>query len=251
MTAFEFKNIDENSDRYINPSSMGNFLNEEEIKHNTMFGKQVRVGIIGPSGSGKTTLLKEFIKKPDHFNYSKIIVYASITSLRSGFYRNLKEAAPDVVSLVPIDLIQHLDKTVMDVKEKYFIIFDDIATVRNKKLIESVESFFAFGSKLNMHLFYLSQSNTNTGLNKFMRQNISSYIIMYGTESEQIDLIFRQVVGKDITDLDKQALKEQLNAKQYNYLIIAKQVPIEEGRYVVNDKIFRIKLKIYSSRVKS
>jgi len=77
----EFKQIDENSDRFINTSSNESTLNPEEIKHDTMFGKQVRVGIIGPSGSGKTFVLKQFIKKTQHFYYTKIIIYAALTSL--------------------------------------------------------------------------------------------------------------------------------------------------------------------------
>ena len=56
MTNFEFKTIDEKSDNFLNTTSMDSMLNKEEKKHDTMFGKQVRVAIIGPSGSGKTTL---------------------------------------------------------------------------------------------------------------------------------------------------------------------------------------------------
>ena len=82
----EFKQITKNDDYYIDAKSNDHMLNPEEIKHPTMFGNQVRVGIIGPSGSGKSTLLKEFVKKTNMFRYTRIIVYASLTSLKSGFY---------------------------------------------------------------------------------------------------------------------------------------------------------------------
>ena len=127
MTNSEFVPIEKDSDMYIETESNEHMLNKEEIKHETMFGKQVRVGIIGPSGSGKSTLLKEFIKKVDMFQYTKIIIYAALTTLKSGLYQSLKDLAPDVVSLVPILLIKPLEETNLDPNEKYFIIFDDIS----------------------------------------------------------------------------------------------------------------------------
>jgi len=238
MSQYNFQPVDEKSDTYISTKSNDHMLNSEELKHQTMFGKCVRVGIIGPSNSGKTTLLKEFIKKTDMFKYTKIIVYAAITTIESGFYKTLYETAPEIISLIPIDLIEPLDRTNLDPKESYMIIFDDIATVKNKKIIEAVESFFAYGSKRNMHLFYLTQGYTGTAFSKTMRKNITSYIIMQGTENDEIDLLFRQIVGKNITDTDKQILKEKLDSRQFNYLIIAKPLSIEDGKYRVNNDIY-------------
>jgi adenylate kinase family enzyme len=238
MNNYEFRNIDSNSDLFIQSTSNDKLLNKEEIKHPTMFGKQVRVAIIGPSGSGKTTLLKEFIGKVNMFQYTRIIIYAPITTLNSGFYQALRKAAPDMVSLVPIDLIQKIDNSNLDPIEKYFVVFDDVATDSRKFVTESIRTFFSHASKIFMHIFYLTQAYTNTSFDRYMKTNIYSFIIMSGTEESSIKLLFRQVVGNDVSDDEKHVLIERLNSKEYNFLIISMRLPIEDGRYRINNQTF-------------
>jgi GTPase SAR1 family protein len=162
-------------------------LNKEELKHPTMFGRQVRVAIIGPSGSGKTTLLKQFIRKVKMFQYTRIIVYAPLTTLNSGFYKTIRERAPDIVSLVPIDYIQKIDNSNLDPNEKYFVVFDDVATDSRKFVTESIRTFFSHASKIFMHIFYLTQAYTNTSFDRYMKTNIYSFIIMNGLKNQVLN----------------------------------------------------------------
>jgi hypothetical protein len=186
--------------------------------------------------------------------FDKIVIYGPVKTLKSGLYSELKKEAPDIVTLVPIELLKNFNQIKVDKKlsdrldvedgathmyrdKTYMIVFDDMATVDDKNIIKNVNSYFSFGSKLNLQIFYISQKYSSTALSTYSRDQLSSIIIMSGTNSDEIKKIFREKIRGDLTKQEQDELISKLNSSKFSFIMINSDLPFNKGRIRFNNQI--------------
>ena len=118
-----------------------------------------RILIIGGSGSGKTNALLNLInKQPD---IDKIYLFAK-DPYEVKYQFLIKEKAWHQITLMilKLDVYKNIDEYNADKERQILIVFDDMIAdmVNNKKLNPMVTDLFLRGRKLNISLFFVTQS---------------------------------------------------------------------------------------------
>ena len=153
--------------------NLDDYVNENKTKHNKNWpytpDHPYRILIIGGSGSGKTNVLLNLIEnQPD---IDKIYLYAKdpyeakyqyLINKREGVCINhfndpkaFIEHSNDIC-----DVYKNIDEYNIDKECKILIVFDYMIAdmINNKKLNSTVIELFIRGRKLNIFLFFITQS---------------------------------------------------------------------------------------------
>ena len=150
-----------------------NYVNENKTKHNKNWpyipDHPYRILIIGGSGSGKTILLLHLIE--NQLEIDKICLYAK-DPYKAKYQYLINEG--EGVSITHFndpkasieysndmhDVYKNIGEYNHDKENKILIVFDDMVAdmIYNKKLNSIVTELFIRGRKLNISLFFITQS---------------------------------------------------------------------------------------------
>ena len=112
--------------------------------------------------------------------------------------------------------------------ENGIIVFDDILGPSNSRFIDQ---FFIRGRHNILDIYYLSQSYFD--LPKRTIRNNSNKIILFNQTLKDIEHIYRDVAGYDMTYDEFKELCRKSWDEDYNYLCIDRSKKRDQGRYCI------------------
>ena len=112
--------------------------------------------------------------------------------------------------------------------ENGIIVFDDILGSSNSRFIDQI---FIRGRHNNLDIYYLSQSYFD--LPKRTIRNNSSKIILFNQTLKDIEHIYRDVAGYDMTYDEFKELCRKSWDEVYNYLCFDRSKKRDQGRYCI------------------
>ena len=169
-----------------------------------------RTLLVGPSFSGKTYLMLKILSRiPDRDIYI-------ITKSPPEQYINSKIKIKEIG-----DEIKPLNEY-----ENGIIVFDDISGSSNCRFIDQ---FFIRGRHNNLDIYYLSQSYFD--LPKRTIRNNSNKIILFNQTLKDIEHIYRDVAGYDMSYDEFTELCRKSWEEDYNCLSIDRSKKRDQGRY--------------------
>ena len=171
-----------------------------------------RTLLVGPSFSGKTYLMLKILSR-----ISDRDIYI-ITKSPPEQYTNSKIKIKEIS-----DEIKPLNEY-----ENGIIVFDDILGSSNSKFIDQ---FFIRGRHNNLDIYYLSQSYFD--LPKRTIRNNSNKIILFNQTLKDIEHIYRDVSGYDMSYGEFKELCRKSWEDDYNYLCIDRSKKRDQGRYCI------------------
>ena len=155
--------------------------------------------MVGPSFSGKTYLILKILSRIS--NRDIYIITESPPEQNSNSEFKIKEINDEIKSL-------HED-------ENAIIVFDDILGSSNSRL---VDQYFIRGQHSDLEFYYLSQFSFD--LPKRTVKKSSNKIFLFNQTLKDIEHIYRNVSGYDMSyDEFKEFCRKSLE-KKYNYLCI-------------------------------
>ena len=171
-----------------------------------------RTLLVGPSFSGKTYLMLKILSR-----ISDRDIYI-ITKSPPEQYTNSKIKIKEIS-----DEIKPLNEY-----ENGIIVFDDILGSSNSKFMDQ---FFNRGRHNNLDIYYLSQSYFDL-LKRTIRNN-SNKIILFNQTLKDIEHIYRDVAGYDMSYDEFKELCRKSWEEDYNYLCIDRSKKRDQGRYCI------------------
>ena len=215
--------INHNKENHSNENIIINNDNSDNIMFN-------RTLIVGPSFCGKTHLLLnklQLIRLNDSEKQIKIITrspeqYENTALLAFGIELEDTEGQQSCVS-VEEDLE---DRTIQDFKN-CCVVFDDMLD-NNQKLIDP---FFTRGRHNDLDVYYLSQSYFD--LPKRTIRNSSNIIILFQQTLKDVEHIYRDIAGFDMSYDEFKSLCREAWKEKYNYLLINRLKDKNGKKYLI------------------
>ena len=171
-----------------------------------------RTLLVGPSFSGKTYLMLKILSR-----ISDRDIYI-ITKSPPEQYTNSKIKIKEIS-----DEIKPLNEY-----ENGIIVFDDVLGSTNSRF---VDQFFIRGRHNNLDIYYLSQSYFD--LPKRTIRNNSNRIILFNQTLKDIEHIYRDVAGYDMSYDEFKDLCRKSWEEDYNYLCIDRSKKRDRGKYCI------------------
>ena len=172
-----------------------------------------RTLLAGCSFSGKTYLMSEIFSRipPDRNIY---IITKSPREQFSNSEIKTKEISDEIKPL--------------NEYENAVIVFDDVLGSPSSKYIDQ---FFIRGRHNNLDLYYLSQLFFD--LPKRTIRNISNKIFLFNQTLKDIENIYRDVGGHDMSYDEFKELCRKSWKEDYNYLCIDRSKKTDQGKYCI------------------
>ena len=171
-----------------------------------------RTLLVGPSFSGKTYLMLKILSR-----ISDRDIYI-ITKSPLEQYTNSK-----------IKIKEISDETKpLNEYENGIIVFDDVLGSTNSRFIDQ---FFIRGRHNNLDIYHLSQSYFD--LPKRTIRNNSNRIILFNQTLKDIEHIYRDVAGYDMSYDEFKELCRKSWDEDYNYLCIDRSKKRDQGKYCI------------------
>ena len=187
-------------------------VKEKPIIDNVNNNNNNRTLLVGPSFSGKTYLMLKILSRiPNRDIY---IISKSPPEQYSNTKIKIKEICDEIKPLSEY--------------ENGIIVFDDILGSSNSKFIDQ---FFIRGRHNDLDIYYLSQSNF--GLPKRTIRKNSNKIILFNQTLKDIEHIYQDVGGYDMSYDEFKELCKKSWEKHYNYLCIDRSKKKEQVRYCI------------------
>ena len=178
--------------------------NENQIDNNCS-----RTLIVGPSFCGKTHLLLnklQLIRLDDNTRKIHIITRSPEQ------YSNTALLASDMkIEQVKVEDLE--DKSIQDF-QSCCVVFDDMLDTSQKL----IDPFFTRGRHNDLDVYYLSQSYFD--LPKRTIRNNSNIIILFQQTLKDVEHIYRDIAGFDMSYDEFKSLCREAWKEKYNYLII-------------------------------
>ena len=209
-----------------------NYTNNEIINHNENYDNNnytnniitndnndnncKRTLIVGPSFCGKTLLLLNKIQLIRLYDKEKQI---HIITRSPGQYENIQ--------LEDVSVDEDLeDRTIQDF-QNCCVVFDDMLD-SNQKLIDP---FFTRGRHNDLDVYYLSQSYFD--LPKRTIRNNSNIIILFRQTLKDVEHIYRDIAGFDMSYDEFKSLCREAWRDNYNYLLINRLEDKNGSKYMI------------------
>ena len=171
-----------------------------------------RTLLLGPPFSGKIYLMLKILSRiPDRDIY---IITKSPPEQYSNSKIKIKEINDEIKPL--------------NAYENGIIVFDDILGSSNSRFIDQ---FFIRGRHNNLDIYYLSQSYFD--LPKRTMRNNSNKIILFNQTLKDMEHIYRNVAGYDMSYDEFKELCRKSRDEDYNYICIDRSKKRDQGRYCI------------------
>lgn len=195
-------------------------------RHGALLANNARAILCGASGCGKTNLLFNLLTAPNGLKFQHVYLYTKTPNQPK--YQLLQSIINDV-SGVDMTIFTENDAVMPPEELKHFsvCIFDDVVGEKQK----NISHFFTRGRHNNLDSFYLTQ--TYTKVPKQLIRDNANLIIVYKQDETNIKHIFDDhCCGDNFTFAEfKEMCGLCWNSGPYGFLTIAKDFPIDAGRY--------------------
>ena len=214
ITNDEIINHNENHDNNIITNDDNN------INDNIMFNRTL---IVGLSFCGKTHLLLnklQLIRLDDNTRKIHIITrspeqYSNTALLASGKEIEQVKVEEDLE-----------DKSIQDF-QNCCVVFDDMLDTSQKL----IDPFFTRGKHYDLDVYYLSQSYFD--LPKRTIRNNSNIILLFQQTLKDVEHIYRDIAGFDMSDDEFKSLCREAWRERYNYLLINRLEDKNGKKYMI------------------
>ena len=206
--------IDDNNENHNNQIDDNN--NQIDDNNNQIVNNCNRTLIVGPSFCGKTHLLLnklQLIRLDDNTRKIHIIT-------RSPEQYNKME-----IEDVSVDEDLE-DKSIQDF-QNCCVVFDDMLGTSQKL----IDPFFTRGRHNDLDVYYLSQSYFD--LPKRTIRNNSNIIILFQQTLKDVELIYRDIAGFDMSYDEFKSLCREAWRDPYNYLLINRLEDKNGSKYMI------------------
>nr|CAI5825367.1 unnamed protein product [Callosobruchus analis]CAI5845687.1 unnamed protein product [Callosobruchus analis]CAI5863027.1 unnamed protein product [Callosobruchus analis] len=194
-------------------------------KHGSLFGgESKRALIVGASGSGKTNIMISLITHPNGLRFSNIYIYCK--SPYQPKYRYLRKVLEPLKEIGYFEYTD--DKNIVPpnlIKPNSLIIFDDVASCSQ----DIIRQYYSFGRHRNTDCFYLCQ--TYTAIPKHLLRDNATLLIVLPQDILNLKHIYEDHCSMDMTFQEFKQMCGLCWQKPYDFLVIDKDSPKEEGRY--------------------
>lgn len=197
---------------------------EEKIprKHGILLPGSIRGVICGPSGCGKTCIMINLLYHQHGLRFENVYLFSK--TLFQKKYQKLEEvitSIPGMCYTASSDSITPLS----DVKLNSVLIFDDVAC---ESQVE-IRNTYCMGRHKGVDCFYLTQ--TYTAVPKHLLRDNLNFIILFKQDYLNLKHVFEDHVAGDMNFSTFQKLCAEVWKEPFNFLVIAKDFPLNEGRY--------------------
>ena len=184
--------------------------------NNQMDNNCNRTLIVGPSFCGKTHLLLNKLQLIQLYDKEKQI---HIITRSPGQYTNTE--------IEDISVDEDLeDRTIQDF-QNCCVVFDDMLDTSQKL----IDPFFTRGRHNDLDVYYLSQSYFD--LPKRTIRNNSNIIILFQQTLKDVEHIYRDIAGFDISYDEFKSLCKEAWRDKYNYLLINRLEDKNGSKYMI------------------
>lgn len=199
-------------------------------KHGRLLPKSIRGAICGPSGCGKTCVMVNLLYHPDALRFANIYLFCK--TLDQPKYKELQalvNSNPGMSCIASSDAMIPLS----DVKENSILIFDDVGTESQIP----IRNAYCTGRHRGIDCFYLTQ--TYTSIPKHLLRDNFNLIVLFKQDLTNMRHVFEDHIAGDMNFNTFQKMCAKAWDTAYSFLVIAKDDPLNKGRYRRNfDQFF-------------
>ena len=196
------------TDCYNKKKRKNNLIQQPKIENDN----NNRTLLVGPSFSGKTYLMLKILSRM--LDRDIYIITKSPPEQNTNSKIKIKEISDEIKPL------NEYENGVID--------FDDVLRSSN---IRDIDQYFIRGRHNNLDIYYLSQSYFD--LPKRTIRNISNKIILFNQTLKDIEHIYRDVAGFDMSYDEFKELCRKSCEEDYNYLCIDRSKKKDQGKYCI------------------
>ena len=215
--------------------------NKIELDDNSFFeplidtdGRSINY-ICGASGSGKSTVAKGLMEK-FHILFPESPIYIFSRLTEDPAFEKLEKKK--IITRIPItnDIIEKPIDIINDIEEYSMVLFDDIDTISDKKMMNALNNIklqiLEIGRHKNIYCIVTSHliNGTDRNSTRTMMNEMTNLIIFPkgGGSAYQQKYCLKNYLGLNNTEIDK-----ILNAENTRWVLISKTYP----QYVLTQKI--------------
>lgn len=202
-----------------------------QIRHSALLPNTIRCIICGPSNCGKTNVMVSLLLHENGLKFKNLYLYSKTTFQPK--YRFLRE----VLRRVPQIQFNEFndDKDVIAPNEALtnsVFIFDDV--VCEKQI--NIRNYFSMGRHKQIDCFYLSQ--TYSKIPKQLLRDNANFLIIFKQDDVNLKHIYEEHVNSDLLWNQFKDICKTVWSNPYNFLLINKESPLNNGRYRQNFDTF-------------
>ena len=199
-------------------------VDKDSSKHGELFPNSVRCIITGPSGSGKTNVLFNLLTSKNGLRFQNLYIFSK--TLSQGKYQLLERILNNVPEVSYFKFNAN-DDIIQPNEAKPFsiFVFDDVALENH----DAIRNYFAMGRHNNIDLIYIGQTYSKIP-KQLIRDNVN-LIIVFKQDETNLKHIHAEHVGTDLPWDEFKKLCSKVWVNTFDFLVIAKERPINNGRY--------------------
>lgn len=194
------------------------------IKHSSLLPNTIRCIICGPSNCGKTNAMLTLLLHENGLKFKHIYLYS-----KTNFQPKYRFLCKVMNRIPESQLFMFEDgKDVVHPNDALFnsvIIFDDVACENHA----NIRNYFSMGRHRQIDCFYLSQTYSKIP-KQLLRDNVN-LLLIFKQDDVNLKHIYNEHVNTDIHWDTFKKLCSVIWHDPFNFLLINKDCPLNEGRY--------------------
>lgn len=195
-----------------------------EFKHGPLLPNSIRCVICGPSNCGKTNVMLTLLLHENGLKFKHIYLYSKTAfQPKYCFLKEVIKHIPGAKFFIYSDNKEVIEPN--DALRNSIMIFDDIACENQN----NIRNYFAMGRHKQIDCFYLSQTYSKIP-KQLVRDNVN-LLIIFKQDDINLKHIYNEHVNTDLEWLQFKKLCSTIWQDQFNFLLVNKDCPLNEGRY--------------------
>lgn len=196
----------------------------KKSRHGALLPHSIRAVICGRSSCGKTQANINLLLSKNSLKYENVYVFSkSLAQPKYSFLEKLFAGIPEIGYYAFSN--NHDIPTPDQVHDSSVMIFDDIASEKQ----EVVKQYFSIGRHFNTDSFYLCQSYSQ--IPKHLVRDNLNLIILFRQDTLNLQNLFKSHVNSEMSFSTFQLMCQQCWRRKYDFLLMNKDVEVEQGRY--------------------
>lgn len=193
-------------------------------KHGENFPNSIRGLLVGRSNCGKTNVMLSMLLDPKGLNFRNIYIYSK--SLHQPKYNYLRKIVKPIKGMGYNEFSNNANIIEPENAEKNSVfIFDDVACDKQ----DPIRQFFSMGRHNDVDSFYLCQSYTR--IPKHLIRDNANFLIVFKQDDLNLRHIYNDHVNSDMSFNQFKDLCSHCWEKDFGFLVIDKDSPLNSGRY--------------------